>query len=154
MVEGGDGAAEVPLGRVQLLDVPRDLLHHLLALLGGILDLPDLTEQLDDGGLGLLQGSCSVSPHLSLTPHQCPHLLVGAGHLALQQGDAVLQPGQALLRGADSNPYQHTVPPIMKPASPHQRRQCCPAPRQLRQDMPEQSPVLPVHPQLASHGIA
>ena len=40
MVEGGDGGGEVPLGRVQLLDVPRDLLHHALTFTSLVLDVP------------------------------------------------------------------------------------------------------------------
>ena len=39
VVEGGDGGGEVPLGGVQLLDVPRDLLHHRLALPRLVLDV-------------------------------------------------------------------------------------------------------------------
>ena len=48
VVVGGDGAGQVPLRHVQLLDVPRDLLHHLLTLLRPLLDGPDLVEQLPD----------------------------------------------------------------------------------------------------------
>jgi hypothetical protein len=41
MVECGDGSGEVPLGCVQLLDVPGDLLHHALTLTSLVLDVPN-----------------------------------------------------------------------------------------------------------------
>ena len=49
VVLGGDGRGQVLLGCVQLLNVPGDFLHHGLALPCFILDISDLTEQLDDG---------------------------------------------------------------------------------------------------------
>ena len=45
VVQGGDGCGEVPLGRVQLLDVPGDLFHHGFALSRLVLYLAYLTEK-------------------------------------------------------------------------------------------------------------
>ena len=45
VVQGGDGCGEVPLGRVQLLDIPSDLFHHGFALSRLVLYLAYLTEK-------------------------------------------------------------------------------------------------------------
>ena len=42
VVECGDGGGEVALGRVQLLNVPGDLLHHALALTSLVFYVPGM----------------------------------------------------------------------------------------------------------------
>ena len=66
MVQGSDGAAQVPLVRVKLLDVSGELLHHLLRLLRRVLDQGLLGgEQLVDVGdnveVGTVQRIIAVS---------------------------------------------------------------------------------------------
>ena len=72
VVEGGDGGGEVPLGGVELLDVPRDVAHHGLRLARLGLDVPDLREQLRDGCLRLLERRRRVLPHVRLIPNYPP----------------------------------------------------------------------------------
>ena len=56
--KGGDGVREVSLGKVQLADVPADLLHHDLAGLRLAPDLPNLAKQF----LNRRLGCCEVLP--------------------------------------------------------------------------------------------
>jgi hypothetical protein len=51
VVECGDGGGEVALGRVQLLNVPGDLLHHALALTSLVFYVP--VDAVTDGRSGL-----------------------------------------------------------------------------------------------------
>ena len=97
VVQGGDGCGEVPLGRVQLLDVGGDVADHGLRLGGFGLDLLDLDKELNDGGLGLIQGGRGVVAHRRLTADDASHLLVHRTDLAFHVVEHTVQIGQRLL---------------------------------------------------------
>lgn len=99
MIQGSNGRRQILLGNVQLLDVPRYLLHRLFGLLGLGFDVLDENEQLLDGPLSVVQRCPAVLGVAALIAHHRAYLLVNAAYLALHFADDIVDVGQGLLGG-------------------------------------------------------
>jgi hypothetical protein len=88
----------VALGVVERLDVLADLVDHLLRLLGLVLDVAYLLEELVHRRLGVRQVLAGRHARASLRAHGVHHLVVERDHVRLELVDVRVDARERLLR--------------------------------------------------------